>query len=65
MFGNFHAQNFEDIVLIEIFRQQIVILLLALAIDADLSPKMQIQSADTFLFADETSSTSALKPTMK
>lgn len=61
MLGNFHAQNLKDLVLIKVFRQQIMILLFALAIGADLSPEVQIEAADTFLAANETSSASTLK----
>lgn len=65
MLGNFHAQNLKDLVLIKVFRQQIVILLLTLAIGADLSPEVEIEAADTFLAADETGSASALKSEMR
>lgn len=61
MLGNFHAQNLKDLVLIKVFRQQIMILLFALAIGADLSPEVEIEAANTFLAANETGSASTLK----
>lgn len=51
---NLHAENLKDLVLlVVVFGQEIVILLATLAVDANLPPEVQIQSADALFVAHQ------------